>query len=107
MALKWEMINEFLLQCGSRRTPEELGDQIIDTIGRLIPFDQGRLYFLDGNGKVCRERLIRVKEKESMEYHDYYSKLDEGRFSTPCIAVWFAKNYPSVERPAGPARNCA
>ena len=98
MAFDWEMINDFLLKCGSKRTPEDLGDQILDTIGRLIPFDQGRSYFLNGNGKVCRERLLGVKKKESMEYHDCYSKLDEGRFSMPSVAVWFARNYPSVEQ---------
>ena len=52
MAFDWEMINDFLLKCGSKRTPEDLGDQILDTIGRLILFDQGRSYFLNGNGKV-------------------------------------------------------
>ncbi|MCC6095109.1 MAG: helix-turn-helix transcriptional regulator [Eubacterium sp.] len=98
MAVKWESIDKFLLQCGSKRTPEDLGNQIMDSIGELIPFDQGRLYFLDGNGNVQKERLIGVKKKEAMEYHDFYSKVDDRRYSTPSAAAWFSRNYPPVER---------
>jgi DNA-binding CsgD family transcriptional regulator len=93
----WNKINDFLLDCGSYRNAKEFSRRVLDRIGALIPFDQGRLYFLDDNGIVCDEYLVGVDRQISREYHEYYSKVDNGEYSTEKRAEKFHCWYPAVE----------
>lgn len=98
MSLPWERIDDFLLGCGEIRTPERFACEVLNDIGDLIPFDQGRLYFLDDNGNVDHEYLLGVDETVVREYLDYYSKCDDGSFSTAHVAARFSQHYPAVEQ---------
>ena len=95
--LPWVKINDFLLDCGSRRVPKEFSIQILNKIDGLIPFDQARLYFLDDNCAVYDEYLLGVDKKVAKEYHDYYSKVDNGAFAIAKKAMEFRIHYPSIE----------
>jgi len=89
--------NDFILDCGSYRSPKEFGIRVMDKIGALIPFDQARLYFLDDNGVVFDEYLLGIDRHASKLYHDYYSHVDNGAFSMAKKANEFRRRYPSVE----------
>jgi len=80
--LPWEKIHDFLLASGSIRDPMELGIEVIKNIYNLVPYDQARLYFIDGNGKVFNEVLFGVDKRWSKEYLEYYSQIENGRYST-------------------------
>jgi DNA-binding CsgD family transcriptional regulator len=90
-------INDFLLDCGSYRDAKGFSRRILDRIGALIPFDQGRLYFLDDNGSVCDEYLLGIDRQVVEEYHEYYSKVDDSVYSTEKRAQTFHRFYPDVK----------
>lgn len=98
MSLPWNSINEFLLRCGSNTDPYSFGEDVLNRIGKLIPFDQGRLYFLDDNGKVRKEHCIGVDKKVVQEYHNYYSRLDDGHYSTVSIVKKYTGFHPAAEQ---------
>ncbi|MDR1248805.1 MAG: helix-turn-helix transcriptional regulator, partial [Treponema sp.] len=89
-------INDFLLDCGNYRDAKEFSRRILDRIGALIPFDQGRLYFLNDNGSVCDEYLVGIDKQTVKEYHEYYSKVDDRVYSTEKRAQNFHRSYPNV-----------
>jgi DNA-binding CsgD family transcriptional regulator len=92
----WKRINDFLLDCGSYRDGKEFGKRILERIGALIPFDQGRLYFLNANGSVCDEYLLGVDQEADREYLEYYSKVDNMAYSPEKIAQDFYCSYPKI-----------
>ena len=85
--LPWRKINEFLLDCGSIRAPRDFAITIMQKIPILIPYDQARLYFLNDKGTVIDEKLFGVDKRWTSSYHEYYSKIENGRYSL------FAKAY--------------
>lgn len=97
MSLPWNKINDFLLNCGNFRDPKGFSKAVLDQIQILIPFDQGRLYFINDNGLVYDEYLLGVDKQVTQEYHEYYSKVDNGAFSIRKLASEFSKHYPKVE----------
>lgn len=96
-SLPWNMINDFILDCGKIRDPIEFCKKILNNIDGLISFDQARLYFLDDNASVYDECLLGVDKKVSMEYHDYYSHVDNGAYSMVKRAQAFRNHYPKIE----------
>lgn len=98
MALPWSRMDDFLLKCGGNRDYEQFSKEVLNQIGTLIPYDQGRLYFLDDNGHVFREYLIGVNQDVVSEYHQYFSQLDNRRFSIAAKADLFSRKYPDVEQ---------
>lgn len=104
MSLPWYSINDFLLHCGGKRSPLAFGRDVLAQIDRLIPFDQGRLYILDCNGRIESAFCLGVDPEVESEYYDFYSKEDNGAYSTVAAAARFARRYPSVEQCV---RNCA
>ncbi|MDD7388372.1 MAG: helix-turn-helix transcriptional regulator [Lachnospiraceae bacterium] len=98
MSLPWDSIHDFLLHCGSQTDPYSFSEDVLDQIGKLIPFDQGRLYFLDDNGKVRKEHCIGVDKKIVQDYHNYYSGLDDGCYSTASIVKKYTGFHPPAER---------
>lgn len=96
--LPWYDIQEFLLCCGSKRTPWELGMAVTNEIHTLIPFDQARLYLLDGNGKIEQSFCLGVNPNIEREYYRYYASSEEAVFSTVSAAARFARHYPTVEQ---------
>lgn len=98
MSLPWYTINDFLLHCGGNRSPLALGQDVLTQIDKLIPFDQGRLYILDCNGRIESAYCLGVDPTVESEYYEFYSKEDDGIYSTVAAAARFARRYPSVEQ---------
>ena len=43
----FEKLNEFILQCGSIHESYRFCTNALEQLAKLIPFDQGRIYFLN------------------------------------------------------------
>lgn len=76
--LPWNKMNDYILSCGEIHNYRKYCEQVLNKIDTLVPFDQGRLYFLNDNGKIYDEYLVNVDKQVTDEYHDYYSKVDNG-----------------------------
>ena len=79
--IPWNKINDFLIECGRIRDPKDFSAHIMKSISALIPYDQSRLYYLNVNGNVSDEILSGVNESCTAAYHEYYSKVENGRYS--------------------------
>ena len=97
ISLPWNNINDFLLDCGSIRDPIEFSKRVINQINTLIPYDQARLYFINDNGTVYDEYLLGVSKHVVSEYHNYYSRVDNGLYSITKRVQNFRNHYPKVE----------
>jgi hypothetical protein len=97
VSLPWNKINDFLLDCGRFREPKEFSKAVMNRISALIPFDQARLYFLNDNGDMYDEYLLGVDKQTAREYHEHYSRVDNGAYSIARKAREFQNHYPSVE----------
>lgn len=96
-SLPWNKMNDFLLDCGGYRESKEFGKRVMNKIEVLIPFDQARLYFLNDNGTIVEEYLLGVDKQVSMEYHEYYSQVDNGNYAVAKRAKAFQQHYPKIE----------
>lgn len=97
MELPWLKINDFLLECGKERSPSELSRAVFEKVDRLIPFDQGRLYLLDENGKIVEDFCLGISQRAHKDYR-YFSDMDGGVCSMKEVASKFRKCYPAVEQ---------
>lgn len=79
--IPWTKIHDFLTYCGNIRIPKQFCIIVVDEINKLIPYDQARIYFLNENGKVYDEYLFGVDKKWTRLYHEYYSHIENGRYS--------------------------
>ena len=85
-AAGWSKLNEYLLQCATIHIPQDFSLAVLEQLPKLVPFDQGRIYFLDDEGCVYDEYLHGVKRKVTKDYLEYYSETDEGRYSVEKLA---------------------
>ena len=81
--IPWEKIYDFVLTCGSIHEMKDFCTEIVDKADKLCPFDQARVYFINGNGKVYDQYLVGIDKEWVTSYHEYYSKLENGRYSIP------------------------
>ncbi|WP_258359804.1 response regulator transcription factor [Moorella sulfitireducens (nom. illeg.)] len=79
--LPWHDIHNFLLNCGNVRDPKNFSTQVIKEIKFLVPYDQARVYYINDNGAVYDEYLVKVDKKWPRLYYEYYSKVENGRYS--------------------------
>jgi DNA-binding CsgD family transcriptional regulator len=79
--LPWMKINDFLLYSETLSDSKEFCTQIVKKLYSLIPYDQVRIYFVDCNGKVYDKVLIGVEQRWIDIYFEYYSKVENGRYS--------------------------
>jgi DNA-binding CsgD family transcriptional regulator len=79
--IPWIKIHEFLIDCGGVRRPKEFAENVVKKIDRLIPFDQARIYYADDNENVYDEYLLNVNKKWSNLWREYYSTVENGRYS--------------------------
>jgi DNA-binding CsgD family transcriptional regulator len=79
--IPWLKINDFLLNAEKPAEPKSFSEQIIRKIYSLIPYDQARVYFVNGNDKVYDQILLEVDQQWDVAYLQYFSKLDNGRYS--------------------------
>lgn len=81
--LPWTKIHSFLIDVGNVREPKEFSVQVVKRLYSLIPYDQARVYFVNDCGKLYDEYLIGVDQIWSNLYREYYSRIDNGRYSIP------------------------
>ena len=86
---RWNEIFELVLNCTSVFDQRMFGKVLLAEIARYIPYDDGTIYLIDGNGKI-EDHFFTGNEKEISKknawfnvYTQYYSKL--GRFQMPLI----------------------
>lgn len=79
--IPWLKIHDFLNSCGAVHSHKEYAVEIVKRMDGLIPFDQARVYFLSDKGEVCDEYLLGVDKRWTKSYHEYYSKVENGRYS--------------------------
>jgi DNA-binding CsgD family transcriptional regulator len=96
-SLPLSRISDLLLDCGSFRDSKVFAKRVLDLINDLIPYDQGRLYFLDDNGVVYDDYVLGVDRQVVNEYHEYYSQVDNGAYSVSRRARSFHFHYPRTE----------
>ena len=79
----WQTIYDFVLSCGSVHDPRAFGTAILERVQLLCPYDQARIYYVSGNGRICNQYLKNIDKRQVTAYHEYYSKLENGRYSIP------------------------
>ena len=79
--LPWMEIHNFLLRIGEIRIPKDLFSHLAGNIGRLVPYDQARVYFMKDNGKVYDIILYGGERYWIEAYFKYYSTIEDGRYS--------------------------
>ena len=91
--IPWNEINDFLLDIGKIRDPRSFCVQMIEKIDRIIPYDQAWIFFMNENGTVYDEVSFGVEDRWREVYHEYYSKLQDGRFS---VQMFGGRNRDSI-----------
>lgn len=95
--LPWRDLSDFVLRCGTEKSPHGFGASVLDHVAALVPFDQGRLYFLSDNGCVSDMYLIGIGRQDVEEYFEYYHDVDNGEFSVRRLAHLYSTRYPSLD----------
>ena len=72
--IPWETIYEVVLECGDVHDQMPFATEVLKQIPKLCSYDEGLIYFLNGNGDVTQQYLVRIGEHWSNTYLQYYSK---------------------------------
>ncbi|HQE70040.1 MAG TPA: helix-turn-helix transcriptional regulator, partial [Atopobiaceae bacterium] len=78
---QWDKLNEYLLQVGAYDDLIPFCVNALNRLRKVVSFDQGRVYLFDEDGCVFDEHLLGVSKKITKEYHEYYSGVDQNRYS--------------------------
>ena len=84
---QWSKPNQFFAPVGAYDEAMPLAVNALLQMRRLVLFDQGRIYFMDADGKVFDKHLVGVSKRITKFYHGYYSTVDDDR----CPATRLAK----------------
>lgn len=79
--IPWEKIYNINVKCGNIHDLKSFSVEILFALKDLCDYDQGLIYFLDGNGKVYNQYLMNIDRQWSIMYLEYYSKIDDGRYN--------------------------
>lgn len=79
----WQAVYDFILACGNIHDVKGFSKEVVHRINNLVPYDQARIYFLNGNGKIADQYLVGIDKKSVNMYHEYYSKIENGRYAIP------------------------
>ena len=78
----YETVYNIVLNSGSVHEQKTFSTNVLNTLATVCPFDQARIYFYNGNGRIYDQYLIGADPKWANAYHEYYSKIQNGRYST-------------------------
>lgn len=78
---QWSKLNEYLAQVGAYDEAMPLAVNTLNQLRKLVIFDQGRIYFMDPDGRVFDEYLMGVSKKTTKAYHGYYASTDDDHYS--------------------------
>ena len=87
---QWAKLNEYLLQVGAFDELVPFCVNALERLGKVVSFDQGRMYLFDGTGHVFDEYLLGVSKKTTRIYHEYYDQTDNSRYSATRRAAFEA-----------------
>jgi DNA-binding CsgD family transcriptional regulator len=79
--IPWLKINDFLLHSEKSYEPKSFSEQIIKKLYSLIPYDQARVFLVNGNDKVYDSILLEVDQQWDDAYRQYFSSIENGRYS--------------------------
>jgi len=79
--IEWEAVFAYLVDCGKIQNPTDFSIQVVKNIHKLIPYDQARIYFVNNNGVIYDEFLLGVDRKWVRIYAEYYSQIENKRYS--------------------------
>ncbi len=79
--LPWASISNYLLKTGNEREPKAFINKSIENIYELVPFEQARIFFLNVNGNIQDVCQIGADKQWTDAYLDYYSKVENGKYS--------------------------
>ncbi len=80
-AVQWKELYDFISICGEAHNPKNLAINILNGIGRLCPFDQALVYFIDGNRNICGQYLMNIDASWSNMYLGYYANTEDHKYS--------------------------
>ncbi len=89
--VQWAKLNEYLLQVGAFDELVPFCVNALERLGKVVSFDQGRVYLFDGAGHVFDEYLLGVKKKTTKIYHEYYGQADDQRYSATRLSRFEAR----------------
>ena len=72
--IPWEAIYHIVKNCGDVHEQMPFAAEVLTQVQKLCPCDEGLIYFLNGNGDVTRQYLMRIGEHWSNTYLQYYSR---------------------------------
>ena len=65
--VQWSKLNEYLLQVGAFDELVPFCVNALERLGKVVSFDQGRVYLFDGDGRVFDEYLRGISKKNRAE----------------------------------------
>lgn len=72
--IRWKEINDCVLACGRKHDYFDFGVTSLKEIEKIVPFEKGIAYFMDGNQKPVDYYTIRGLKEDINEYLNYYIK---------------------------------
>ena len=85
-----------MLECGSVHEWKDFSIGVITRLKRICDYNHGRIYFINGNGKISDQYIIGLDKKWVSAYHEYYSKILNGRYAIP---TQLSENIPPHDKP--------
>lgn len=79
--IPWLKINDFLLHTEKPYEPKSFSEITIKKIYSLIPYDQARVFLVNGNDKIYDSILLEVEQQWDDVYRQYFSRIENGRYS--------------------------
>lgn len=70
--IPWPQLYDFILKCGSVHDSYQFCTEIMHNLKTICYFDQGLVWFLDGNGKKTKQYLMGYGEISPKLYEAYY-----------------------------------
>lgn len=87
-------IYQFVLACGSEHTLYSFALKILTELKKICPFDEGLIYFLDGNTQVKKFYLFHIDDYWNNLYLEYYDKIVPLEASFSKGGVWKNREQP-------------
>lgn len=79
--VQWTRLSEFLLRVGASDEKVPFCVGVLEHLGRVVPFDQGRVYLMDEKGFVSDEYLLGVGKSSAKSYREFYRGVRDSRYS--------------------------
>ncbi len=89
--VQWARLSDFLLRVGACDETIPFCVTALERLGRVVPFDQGRVYLMDDRGFVYGEYLLGVGRDTAKEYREFHGGVSDNRYSATRRAKFEAR----------------